>query len=130
MTTITATIGNDGYRTEIESETNSIVSDEPFSNGGKDLGFSPHELLASALGSCICITVKMYSERKKWKLDQIIAKITIEKDTKFNIQNINVELELTGNLDSEQKIRLTEIAHHCPIHKLLNQPVPINLKLK
>ncbi|MBK7426522.1 MAG: OsmC family protein [Saprospiraceae bacterium] len=32
--------------------------------GGKDLGFSPKELLAAALAACSSATIKMYADRK------------------------------------------------------------------
>ena len=64
MSKITAHTGNELYKTEIRSETNFIVSDEPESSGGKDLGFSPKELLAASLASCTGITLRMYANRK------------------------------------------------------------------
>jgi putative redox protein len=64
MIKITARIGTELYKTEIESANNKIISDEPESAGGKDLGFAPKELLASSLAACTCITLRMYANRK------------------------------------------------------------------
>ncbi|MFV8337140.1 OsmC family protein [Flavobacterium sp. RSP29] len=46
MIQIKAHIGTELYKTELESDTNKIISDEPESAGGKDLGLAPKELLA------------------------------------------------------------------------------------
>jgi putative redox protein len=52
MAKVIASIGTALYKTEIKTATNSLISDEPVSAGGMDLGFSPEELLASALAAC------------------------------------------------------------------------------
>ena len=51
MDTIKAKIDTRKYRTEIKSASgNILISDEPQEMGGKNLGFSPTELLASSSG--------------------------------------------------------------------------------
>ncbi|MDD2819701.1 hypothetical protein DR871_008820 [Flavobacterium petrolei] len=58
---MTANIGAELYKTEKESETNLIISDEPDGADKKDLGFTPKELLASSLSTlaqqslCACM---------------------------------------------------------------------------
>ncbi|MFV8393238.1 OsmC family protein [Flavobacterium sp. LB2P6] len=49
MIQIKAHIDTELYKTELESATNTIIYNEPESAGGKDLGFAPKEILASAL---------------------------------------------------------------------------------
>ncbi len=67
MMQIKAAIGLEPYKIEIKSSTgNVLIADEPVENGGKDKGFSPKELLASALAACTCATLRMYAGRKNW----------------------------------------------------------------
>lgn len=67
MAKITSSIKQELYKVEIKSPTgNVVIADEPVDKGGKDLGFSPKELLASALATCTSATVKMYADRKEW----------------------------------------------------------------
>ena len=49
--------------------------------GGKNLGFSPSELLASSLASCTLITLRMYINRKQWEVSEINVKIDFERDS-------------------------------------------------
>ncbi len=123
MYKVTGHIGRDHYRAEIKSATNLILADEPVDVGGKDLGLSPSELLASSLAACTCITVRMYADRKKWSLDEILVDITLEKlDGKSKFVR---SVEFKGNLDDTQRARLMAIANKCPIHQALTNPIEI-----
>ena len=129
MSKITAHTGNELYKTEIRSETNFIVSDEPESSGGKDLGFSPKELLAASLASCTGITLRMYANRKGWDLTDIIVEITFDTDSVDNKFKIIRNIILSGSLDDSQKARLLNIADKCPIHKIITNPIEITTEL-
>ena len=129
MSKITAHTGNELYKTEIRSETNFIVSDEPESSGGKDLGFSPKELLAASLASCTGITLRMYANRKGWDLTDIKVEITFDTDSVDNKFKIIRNIILSGSLDDSQKARLLNIADKCPIHKIITNPIDITTEL-
>lgn len=129
MSKITAHTGNELYKTEIRSETNFIVSDEPESSGGKDLGFSPKELLAASLASCTGTTLRMYANRKGWDLTDIKVEITFDTDSVDNKFKIIRNIILSGSLDDSQKARLLNIADKCPIHKIITNPIEITTEL-
>ena len=76
MDTLSAKIDTRLYRTEITSASgNVLISDEPQSLGGKNLGLNPTELLASSLASCTLITLRMYINRKQCNVEEINIKI-------------------------------------------------------
>lgn len=125
MGKITASIGTELYKTEIQSKTNLIISDEPDSSGGKDLGFAPKELLAASLAACTCITLRMYANRKGWNLTDVKVEVTFETDSAENKFKIIRDIQLFGDLDIDQKARLLNIADKCPIHKILTNPIEI-----
>lgn len=129
MGKITARIGTELYKTEVQSETNFIISDEPESNGGKNLGFSPKELLAASLAACTGITLRMYANRKGWDLTDVKVEITFETDSVENKFKIISNIQLFGDLDHDQKARLLNIADKCPIHKILTNPIEITTAL-
>lgn len=125
MNKITANIGAELYKTEIESETNLIISDEPKSSGGQDLGFAPNELLASSLAACTAITLRMYANRKGWELTDVKVVVSFETDSLEKKFKIVRDIQLLGNLDKDQQARLLIIANKCPIHKILTNPIEI-----
>lgn len=130
MNTISAQIDTRLYRTEITSGSgNILIADEPQEMGGKNLGFSPSELLASSLASCTLITLRMYINRKGWNISEINIKIDFERDTDQNVSLFYRKIEIVGEIDEDQRQRLHLIAEKCPIHKLLTNTIKIQTTL-
>lgn len=124
MSQITATIGTEKYVTEISAGSeNNIISDEPKDVGGQNKGMKPTELLAAALGSCICITLRMYADRKEWELEHVEVNIKYEFDSSTKSTNIMKNIKLIGDLDEKQKNRLYAIADRCPVSVALSNPI-------
>jgi putative redox protein len=130
MAKVSSSIKNEPYKIEIKSPTgNVVIADEPIDKGGKDLGFSPKELLASALAACTSATVRMYAERKQWPLDEVKIDIDLERDEVANKTMINRKIQFIGNLDDQQQKRLLAVANACPVHKILTNPIEINTSM-
>ena len=117
------------YLTEITAGVHHMIADEPKSSGGDDLGPSPYGYLLSALGTCTTMTLRMYADYKKIDLTEINVELTqskihledgqkAEKAT-AKIDQIKLAINLKGNLSTEQRKRLIEIAKRCPVHKTL-----------
>jgi putative redox protein len=128
MASINASIGNEPYRIEIKSPTgNTVVADEPVEKGGQDRGFSPKELLASALGACTCATLRMYADHKEWNLESVEAAVELIEET--GQTKLIRKIRFTGNLDEKQRARLLAVANACPVHKTLTNPIVIETVL-
>ena len=122
-----ARIGKDHFKTEIISNSHSVIADEPTDLGGTGQGSSPSEFLLVALASCTAITLRMYADRKKWSLDKIEVEVNLEKADNKTL--FTREALLEGALDEEQRERLLQIANACPVHKTLTNPIEISTKL-
>ena len=125
MTKVTANNGKENYLIEIQTPTgNKLVADEPIGKGGQDNGFSPKELLASALAACTSATVRMYCNRKGWDLKNIYIEIElIEEEGNTVFKRV---LKFEGNISEEQRTRLLAVANACPIHKILTNSISID----
>ena len=104
-----------------------FLSDAEVSKGGSGTGPSPHEYLGAALAACTSMTLKMYAGRKEMKLDNAIVTVDIERHD--DVETFSREIQLEGNLSTEEKERLLEIAHKCPIHKALAGQIQIKTQL-
>lgn len=126
MSGATVKIEKGHYRMEVNSSGgNTLVADEPVEVGGENLGFSPDELLCSALGSCTAATLRMYADRKQWPLDGVEVEVSFHRQSSFSETQINRKITLKGNLTDEQRERLLDIANKCPTHKTLSHPIHI-----
>lgn len=131
MAQISASIKREAYKTEIHSPSgNVLISDEPESVGGKNLGFSPSELLASSLAACTGATLRMYADRKGWDLEEVKLEVSLEVNRTENRTEIHRTIKLLGKLDQAQRERLLSIARVCPVHKILSGKIAIQTELK
>lgn len=112
-----------------------FTTDEPLALGGDDAGPDPYTLLLAALGSCISMTVNLYARRKHWPVETVTVRLRQnrlhEKDCEECsnkegfIHHIERSVSFTGDLTDEQRARLLEIAHKCPVHKTLTSKIII-----
>ena len=126
------------FRQEIVSGKHRLRSDEPVTAGSSDAGPNPYDYLLAALGVCTSMTVGLYARRKQLPLENITvslwhsrihAKDCEECETKEGmLDRIDVEVDLTGSLTTEQHAKLMEIAGKCPVHRTLTSEINIRLR--
>ncbi len=118
----------ESYTCDVQAGKHAFVVDEPIPLGGDDLGAAPYQYLKAALGACTAMTVRMYAERKKWVVENVIVTLSHSRDA--NKQSVFVrDIKLVGELTAEQRERLLEIADRCPVHKTLSHGANILSKL-
>lgn len=132
---ITARVGADGYRTDLEIDGYALIADEPANVGGSGLGPTPYELLLAALGACTAMTLRMYAARKQWPLESVVIRLRDTpphmKDCEdcatsaVGLRSIDRVVELHGALAPEQRARLMEIADRCPVKQTLSRGIQI-----
>jgi putative redox protein len=96
--------------------------DEPESNGGDDLGLTPHDVYDSALGACKALTTLWHARRRDIPVDDI--RVTVERDDseeRRGVYRLRVMLAITGALTDAQRQELLTVAGKCPVHKLMTQ---------
>lgn len=100
-----------------------IITDAPKDNCGKGEAFSPTDLCATALGSCILTTMGIYAAQHD--IDISGAEVDIAKTMGTEPRRI-IEIEVLiqmppkGYSDKEKKV-LERVAATCPVHFSLNE---------
>jgi putative redox protein len=122
-----AVIGTEKYQCSVEWRNGKFISDEPVSGGGKDLGPDPFTLLMSSVASCVLVTLRMYIDRKNWDIPSLKVNVNMYQEKVNDIATtiIDRDLILGENVTDEQKIKLQEIASHCPVSKILEGNIKI-----
>ena len=124
--------GLDGFRQDVVvAGKHQFMADEPESVGGTDLGPSPYQFLAAALGACTTMTIRMYARRKGIPLAHAAVDVTHNKsyaqdckDCEKANQKTDVfrrAIRLEGELSDDQRASLLAIADKCPVHRTLSQ---------
>jgi uncharacterized OsmC-like protein len=88
-----------------------IITDAPIDNMGRGEAFSPTDLLAASLGSCMLTLMGISANAKGISLDG--AKITVKKvmaSTPRRVSEIVIEIEMPKNSFSEEHKRVLEYA--------------------
>ncbi len=100
----------------------SIQTDAPKDNQGKGEAFSPTDLVAAALGSCILTTMAIYAKRHDKELGKMTAQVTKEMsaDAPRRISRIAVKISMPKGLSEEDKTVYERVAASCPVHKSLH----------
>jgi len=124
---IHATIGTEKYKCSLEWRNGTIIADEPESSGGKDTGPDPYTLLLSSLASCTLITVRMYIDRKGWDIPELTVNVNMYQETKEGELHTIIDRDLVFpiSVTDEQRLKLVDIAKHCPISKILESDVKV-----
>ena len=104
-----------------------LTTDAPADNGGKGESFSPTDLVATALGTCMMTVIGLLAERHKWNLEG--STVTVRKEmvqTPFRrIGGLPVKISIanSASLSAEDRMKIENAAHTCPVHKSLHPDV-------
>ena len=112
--------------THIQSGTK-IITDAPLDNQGKGEAFSPTDLLATSLASCMMTIIGIYCKNHGINFDSCTAEI--EKIMGVNprkVEKIVVHMDFTGNnWDSSTLEKVIIAGKTCPVAKTIEDSVQI-----
>jgi putative redox protein len=104
-----------------------LQTDAPLDNGGKGESFSPTDLVATALGSCITTTMDLYAKRNGISIDgakaSVIKHMSSQPVRRISKLEVAVELPLPGN--HPHRAALENAAQNCPVKKSLSAEMEI-----
>lgn len=101
---------------------NALITDAPTDNQGKGEAFSPTDLLATALGSCMMTIMGIHAKKNNIKLDKVSAKVTkIMAANPRRVSELIIEFTIAGNqITEDQKKGLEDSAINCPVAKSIH----------
>jgi uncharacterized OsmC-like protein len=124
ITSIVKYTGNKNTQA-IHVRSNSVIeTDAPPDNNGKGEKFSPTDLLATSLASCMITIMSILAERENIPLE-VSAEVTkIMADNPRRVGEIQIKLSIKDfNYTDKQKKMLENAAYTCPVAKSLHPDI-------
>ena len=99
-----------------------IITDAPVDNNGRGESFSPTDLVATALGTCMITVMGIYAEKNGISMPNVYSRTNkIMSSSPRKISKLKIEIMFEGNKLSEvEKQSLKNVALNCPVAKSLH----------
>ena len=114
---------NGDLRTQIthSQSGNVIITDAPIDNNGKGEAFSPTDLFASSLGSCMLTIMGITAQTHGLNIDGSTVNINkIMGTNPRRVSAIDIIININGKLNEKDKKILKKAAEHCPVSKSIH----------
>ena len=109
---------------------NEIITDAPIDNQGKGEAFSPTDMLATALGSCMITIVGIKARDAGFNIDGTELKITkIMYSEPRRVGEVHIEFIFPENNYTEREKKIIEnAAKTCPVAKSIHPELKVVTK--
>jgi putative redox protein len=102
-----------------------LLTDAPKDNQGNGEAFSPTDLVATALGTCIVTTMGIVAKRLNVELAG--ARLRVQKEMiatpTRRIAKLTVEFHGPGHVTEDQRRQLEAVGRACPVYKSLHPDI-------
>tara|TARA_B100000886_G_scaffold151819_1_gene103315 strand:+ start:252 stop:656 length:405 start_codon:yes stop_codon:yes gene_type:complete len=106
----------------------SFITDAPIDNNGKGEAFSPTDIVASALASCILTIMGIKAKDLDIDLKGTKAQVTkVMASEPRRIEEIKIEITINHSFNSKIQTLLERAARNCPVAKSLHPDLRQNI---
>jgi uncharacterized OsmC-like protein len=105
-----------------------FITDAPRDNGGEGAAFSPTDLVAAALGSCVLTTIAIVAQRSGLKVDGMHMRVEKHMGTDpRRVSELLLKVHMPQDLDIFDRQKLERGGLACPVHKSLHPEVMVRI---
>jgi uncharacterized OsmC-like protein len=107
-----------------------IETDAPVDNNGKGERFSPTDLVATALGTCMLTIMGMRAREMKINLEGVtidVEKIMKAEPRRIGGINLTFHFPVSLQLNDEERATLEHAAHTCPVIYSIHPDIKVNV---
>ncbi len=106
-----------------------LITDAPKDNQGEGSSFSPTDMVAGALVSCMLTIMAIYAKRTGIDLTGVTGKVIKEMSASpRRIGKLSVSFQMPKRFTEAERKALEAAALTCPVHKSLHQEVEVPVK--
>jgi putative redox protein len=109
-----------------------LLTDAPLDNQGRGAAFSPTDLVATALATCVLTTMGIVAQRHGWDLagsSATVEKVMVSAPHR-RIGRLELVVRLPAALDERARTTLENTALTCPVHRSLLPEVELPMRLE
>ncbi len=106
-----------------------IETDAPVDNQGRGESFSPTDMLASAVGTCMLTVMGILARRKGWKLED--TRLALEKhmsESPRRVGRLVLNFDMSGDLPEDSRAALEEAARSCPVAQSIHPDIQLDVE--
>ena len=109
---------------------NELITDAPADNMGKGEAFSPTDLVATALATCIITTIGIVAQRKGFEIKSMRARVEkhMSTDTPRRIVKLPCTIWISLPADHPERALIEKAAHGCPVHQSLREDMEMPIE--
>jgi uncharacterized OsmC-like protein len=108
-----------------------LITDAPKDNQGEGKSFSPTDMVAGALVSCMLTIMAIYAKRTGIDLTGVTGRVTKEMSTEpRRIGKLSVYFQMPKRFTEAERKALETVAMTCPVHKSLHPDVQVPVKFE
>jgi len=109
-----------------------VKTDAPVDNGGKGAAYSPTDLVATALGTCMVTVMGLIANKNNLNLDgtriHVVKEMTADPVRRIGEITVKVTLPPDRQFSAEDRAKLERAAEVCPVKKSLHPDVKVNVE--
>lgn len=104
-----------------------VATDAPVDNCGRGESFSPTDLVATALGSCMLTLMGITAQKRDWAFERATAQVEkgMVADPVRRIGKLEVEIRVPGEWSAEQRAALERAALTCPVKESVRESIEV-----
>ena len=106
-----------------------IKTDAPLDHCGKGENFSPTDLLATSLGSCLITIMAIKARSNGWELDNISLEIEkiMTKNIERKIKQLIIDIYIPESLPKEKIDFIQKASKDCPVTRNLSESLVLQI---
>lgn len=130
MTTIECRYTGDLHCEAVHAQSGKLLqTDAPTDHDGLGESFSPTDLLATSLGTCILTIMGITAKRRQWNISGATARVEklMTQQVPRKIDCLRVYMQLPDQCSDDQQRLLRRMAEDCPVKRNLENALTIEL---
>ncbi|MEI6819574.1 MAG: OsmC family protein [Verrucomicrobiota bacterium] len=106
---------------------NTLVTDAPLDNNGRGEAFSPTDLMATALGSCMATVIGIVAKRKELAIEGMTVNVRkfMSDEQPRRIKRLELDLQIPLPASHSDRKLLESAARGCPVHQSIHPDIEV-----